>query len=240
MSTKARQSWAGPVRRAEAFLAGDAARRALEVYFSGRFSGAWFDAAGRDTDPATGVPVDPTPTRLTIEDILSLTLLDAGLGPDQMTHLLDLNIDIHHLLARIHPSLTLADAPDPEDESEGPWVAANEMFKLVRKVPHVGRSRASKLLARKRPHLIPIWDRHLAAGLGMGKRDNDWAIVQQIVRTHGERLAELRTDLETAHPDDGRVWGLSQLRLLDVVVWMRTHGARLCDPSLILDLGKHC
>lgn len=238
MSTKARKSWAGPVRRAGAFLEGDEAIRALELYFSGRFSGAWFDAAGRETDPATGVPVDPTPTRLTIEDVLSLALLDAGLGPEQITHLLDLNVDIHHLLARIHGSLTLADAPDPTDETEGPWVAANEMFKLVRKVPHIGRSRASKLLARKRPHLIPIWDRHLAAGLGMGKTDNDWAVAQQIVRTHGDRLAELRTELETAHPDEGRLWGLSQLRILDIVVWTRHHGARLIEPSLILDVQR--
>jgi hypothetical protein len=224
------------IRRAGSFLEGPLALQALESYSSGRFTGAWCESAGRPSDPATGVPVDPVPSRFSIEDLMSLALLDAGLEPRTMLGLLDLNTEIASLLGRIDPSLSLADAPDPRDESEGPWVPAAQLWKVLRGVPQVGRTRASKLLARKRPHLIPIFDRHLAEGLKLTKHDNDWLIVQQVVRAHDQRLAELQFELWAANPGDGRLRGLSRLRVLDIVIWMRTRGAGQFDPDLLLEL----
>jgi hypothetical protein len=235
MGTKSKKLAVDAVRRAERLLDGPGALRALEAYFSGRYTGAWFDAAGRPTDAATGAPVDPIPNRLTVEDLLSLGLLDVGLRTDTMIALLEHNADVAHRLMRIDRDLHLADAPDPSHDGEGPWVAANQLWKLLREVPAVGRTRASKLIARKRPHLIPIYDRHVVHGLGAAKSDNYWAIVQHVVQTHRLRLAELHTDLLAAHPDDGTIRALSELRVLDIVIWMRVHGARESDPDILLD-----
>ncbi len=231
------KSAARAIRRAGLFLEGPLALRALESYTSsGRYTGAWFESAGRPSDPATGEPVDPSPSRFSIEDLSSLALLDAGLQPKTMIELLDRNAEIASLLGRIDPSLTLADAPDPRDESEGPWVPASQLWKVLRSVPQVGRTRASKLLVRKRPHLIPTFDRHIASGLRMTKHDNDWLVMQQVVRAHAQRLAELHFELQAAQPGEGRVRGLSQLRVLDIVIWMRSHGAAGCDSDLLLEL----
>ncbi len=169
---------------------------------------------------------------------MSLALLDVGLEPKTMIGLLDRDTEIASLLGRIDPSLSLADAPDPRDESEGPWVPATQLWKVLRSVPQVGRARASKLMARKRPHLIPIFDRHLAEALRLTKHDNDWLIIQQVVRTHAQRLAELQFELQANHPGEGRLKGLSQLRILDIVIWMRSHGASQSDPDLLLELNQ--
>lgn len=213
------------------------ALQALESYTSsGRFTGAWFESSGRPGDPATGGPVDPSPSRFSIEDLQSLALLDVGLQPKTMVELLDRNTEIASLLGRIDPALSLADAPDPRDETEGPWVPASQLWKLLRSVPQVGRTRASKLMARKRPHLIPGFDRHVAQGLRLTKHDNDWLIIQQVVRAHAERLAELHFELQANHPGEGRLRGLSQLRVLDIVIWMRSHGASPSEPHQLLEL----
>jgi hypothetical protein len=225
-------------RRAGVFLEGPAAVDALESYFSGRYTGAWFGSTGRPTDPSSGAPIDPSPNRFTIEDLQALSLLDVGLQPATMIEVLDLNIEVFPLLARIDLTLDLADAGDPRDESEGPWVAARLLWKLLRGVPGIGRTRASKLMARKRSHLIPVWDRHVADGLGLTKHDNDWVILQQVEDVHRGRLAELHTELRAAHPDDGVIKGLSMLRVLDVVVWMRTHGARESAPELLVSARR--
>jgi len=231
------KSSARAIRRAGWFLEGPLALHALESYTSsGQYTGAWFESAGRPSDPATGVPVDPSPSRFSIEDLMALALLDVGLQPKTMIELLDRNTEIASLLGRIDPSLSLADAPDPRDETEGPWVPASQLWKVLRSVPQVGRTRASKLMVRKRPHLIPMFDRHVADGLRLTKHDNDWLIIQQVVRVHAERIAELQFELQANHPHDGRLRGLSQLRVLDIVIWMRSHGALQSDPDLLLEL----
>jgi len=153
-----------------------------------------------------------------------------------MIELLDRNTEIASLLGRIDPSLRLADAPDPRDESEGPWVPAGQLWKVLRSVPQVGRTRASKLMARKRPQLIPTFDRHIADGLRLTKHDNDWLIMQQVVRAHAQRLTELQFELQANHPGEGRLRALSQLRVLDIIIWMRSHGAGQSDPGLLLEL----
>jgi len=225
------------VARAGVLLAGDEALAALDLYFGGRYTGAWFDAVGRGTDPASGVPVDQEPNRLTIEDLLSLSLLDVPLQPREMIDLFEVNRDLDHLLGRISCRLTLGGAPSACDLTETPWASADEAHRLLRTVSGVGRTRASKLLARKRPHLIPIWDRHVAEGLGMRGPDNDWVIVQDVVVAHADRLQDLGDQLRGNHRDAGRIDGLSLLRVLDVIVWMRVHGADLIGGGEIVKVS---
>ena len=229
MTGKIRRSSATALARASVLLDGEQALAALELYFGGRYTGAWFDAAGRRTDPATGASIDHEPNRLTIEDLLSLSLLDTPLRPAEMLDLAALNRGLDLLLGRIDRELTLAAAEPARQRQASPWGAADEAYWLLRTVRGVGRTRASKILARKRPHLIPIWDRYVAEGLGIQSPDSYWGVAQDVVIAHGERLHELRNELRSRHLDAGRMQGLSVLRVLDIVVWMRVHGADLVE-----------
>lgn len=77
---------------------------------------------------------------------------------------------------------------------------------------------AGKVFARKRPHLIPVYDRVVACALG--RPDNFWVALHDALVSDNlalnSRLAELLT-LAEIDPD------VSILRCLDVIIWMRHH-----------------
>jgi hypothetical protein len=99
----------------------------------------------------------------------------------------------------------------------------------VRKLPGVGRTIATKLLARKRPRLLPIYDSVVARVTEVGFYH--WEPVRQALRANApgqnrklhEQLVELR---RTAGIDEG----LSALRVFDVVTWMEGKENRL-EPT---------
>ena len=75
------------------------------------------------------------------------------------------------------------------------------------------RRSPGKLLARKRPHLIPVYDAVVKCALGKPK--SFWRSLHEAISAdeHGlrPRLAELRADVP---------YQVSDLRILDVVIWM--------------------
>jgi hypothetical protein len=88
---------------------------------------------------------------------------------------------------------------------------------------------AGKLLARKRPELIPVYDQVVRCAIG--RPDNPWLWFDDLLRqndTIADRLAQLH--------GDARLPALvPRLRVLDVVIWMRHrehHEARGC-PGII-------
>ena len=74
----------------------------------------------------------------------------------------------------------------------------------------------SKLLARKRPHLIPIQDSVTRDALG--RPTSLWTYHQTLFCDHGVELREL---LDVARANANVDLRVSHLRLLDVIVWMR-------------------
>ena len=82
-------------------------------------------------------------------------------------------------------------------------------------LPNTGPTTASKLLARKRPRLRPIYDSVVAAVTGT--RDRQWEPLREGLRADGgalhHRLLRLREAAEL--PPE-----VSALRVLDVVAWM--------------------
>jgi hypothetical protein len=101
---------------------------------------------------------------------------------------------------------------------------ANRLWDVLRQERDgVGPTRASKLLAAKRPRLLPIWDTFVEQATGMGTLGSWWKV--QYVLNDDQRLVwdwlrELRP-LASNVPDS-----VSELRILDVLLWMSVHSQR--------------
>jgi hypothetical protein len=118
---------------------------------------------------------------------------------------------------------------DVEDSSP-----ANQMWDRLVAIDGVGPVRAGKLLARKRPRLIPIWDSVIESLLPR-QGDGYWTYMR-------ECLAEddfHRTVDGTLRPD----WLsplVSTLRLLDAALWMKHSNGRAATrvrESIARDAG---
>lgn len=70
-------------------------------------------------------------------------------------------------------------------------------------------------MARKRPHLIPIWDDVIGQVIGKSNSDDQWMTWHALLADGTglpERLAEI-------HRLSGVELPLSELRIMDVVLW---------------------
>ena len=74
---------------------------------------------------------------------------------------------------------------------------------------------AGKLMARKRPKLIPVWDNVVKCAAGRSK--NAWLWLDGLLRQD----ARLNSQLDQLHHAAGLPDLVSRLRVLDVVIWMR-------------------
>lgn len=82
----------------------------------------------------------------------------------------------------------------------------------LKAIPNIGQTIASKLMASKFPHAIPIWDRDVSALLNNPEAWwQGWYEVMQSSKVRGQ-LSKLRTHI--GHE------GLSLLRVADVALWM--------------------
>lgn len=81
-------------------------------------------------------------------------------------------------------------------------------------LPGVGEVTARKLLARKRPLLIPVVDSVIVEALGCEK-NRAWETLREAISD------DIQTEAETLRPPGCRV---STLRLIDTAVWMRCSG----------------
>lgn len=171
------------------------------AYFDAKngFAGALFDGL----DPS-GLLSDNPPDRFAADDIVAASLLDVRFGPVAIRTLLT-DTDVNAALAAVPQQVALWEASDDD------LTAATRLWDAVRAVPGVGRTRASKLLARKRPDLVPIVDSVIARALAL--HDETWQPLAETLRSE-----HLRRDIENLCPATVSS-GLSLLRLLDVVVW---------------------
>lgn len=162
---------------------------------------------------------DPSGTRgrdvdvFTSDDLVAVTFLSVEVPPDGADVLLrERRDEFAALLAAVGPDRDLVDQAD-EMTPQSPAV---QLETALWTVPGVGRTVASKLIARKRPRLYPVYDRVVGEVLDTKKahveplrqalRDNDGALHR--------RLVGLR-DLA------GLPESVSALRVLHVLAWMQ-------------------
>lgn len=175
----------------------------VRLYFNGMPN---TDFAGHLFDTLSDNPSE----RVVASDLVAVSLLDVSFGPTATGALINRGyLDACLTTENLPTELDLWDALDRIDNL---YAARKVLYNL----DGVGPVKASKLLARKRPRLAPITDRHVGSFFGCSR----WAF-----------LSPLACCLSNNPDLIGRINGLSPspagsghspttLRLLDVAIWM--------------------
>lgn len=178
---------------------------------SGPFAGSLFDTLGH------GSPGHNPANQLVSDDLLAVTLLDVGFMPRAVRTLLEQGQPdgrLGRLLAAVPSNVTLWEATREHlDAASALWLAIKEQTRAG-VLSGVGPTKRSKLLARKRPHLVPIVDSVIRAALAPHLDRKTWEPLREAL---GD--ADLRNQIESLRPGEGAAQ-VSLLRLLDTVIWM--------------------
>ena len=174
-----------------------------------RFTGAMFETIGAG---------EASPHRFTASDILAVSMLSVDVPARVSIALLE--NDAEHaadLLAAIPVDIDLADA---EPAHIAPGSAAWQLWDLLRSYDEVGPTIASKLMARKRPRLIPIQDSVVTATLSHPRRGDFWAAMREALGGTVANGMTLSGWLRAAQNEAQIPRHVTQLRVFDVLVWM--------------------
>jgi hypothetical protein len=185
------------VARIEAVVS-DPARELVAAYFTqSDFAGATFDALGLHDDDT-----------FTSDDLVAVTLLDVRFKPEAVRRLLVSEAErFSAMLRKVPVDVALWDAtPEQLDDASTLYVALEQL-------PGVHRTRASKLLARKRPQLVPIADSVIIEQLGLD--EVVWEPLRCALQSRGRRAR-----IDRQRPNRQVSTDTSTLRLLDVATWM--------------------
>jgi hypothetical protein len=171
----------------------------------------FFDPAG----PFAGTTFDDLPDNrrdcFTVSDLFAATLLDMRFRPRAVRAVLGARADqLGQLLAAVPDDVDLWEATDEQ------LAPAYELYRALRSgsaLAGVGPTTASKLMARKRPRLIPIVDSVIRSALEI--KGDSWIDLRAALRAAGvvERIEAMRPS-RLSFP-------VSTLRLLDAALWMR-------------------
>lgn len=198
----------------------DDAVKLARAYYEETFAGGLPRTGSRFDDWAGGGAPDVV-NRIVADDLLAVSFLAVRVKPRAIIGLLETYVpDITQLLAKIPADLDLADADLTKDlGTESP---AQELWDILRGKNTgkwgIGPTTASKILARKRPRLIPVYDSVVDAVVGLDGSLGQWNIWHAALS--GESL--LPQHLEAIRRAAGLSPVLSPLRVMDVVLWM--HG----------------
>lgn len=177
----------------------------------GRYAGARFDqwhtqATANDPDVFSA------------DDLIAVSQLAVHVDPwAAQVLLLDDAARFTELLRDLGPDRDLVTEANPWSDDWAGW----QLWSALTALPGVGPTTASKLLARKRPKLRPIYDVHVAAALGTQRVWPDLREALQAYDWLHQHLLDLRDRV-------GLPAEVSALRVLDVVVWMDAWGGKSC------------
>lgn len=154
--------------------------------------------------------------RFTAADIVAVSLLSVQVPPRPALWLTeDPTGQVQELLPAIptegHPSTQEGSRQLTDPESE-----ANRLWTLLESQAGLGWVTTSKLLARKRPHLLPVYDQ-VVKGIIRPPKTGWWATVARAFSDPGfvTQLTKVRQQADAER--------VSLLRTLDVIIWMRHH-----------------
>jgi hypothetical protein len=190
--------------------------RLLTTYFGpsfaarDSFTGAAFDCW--DSTGTRAADVD----RFTADDLIAVSLLSIRIKPRWAHEVLHARApDLSSLLAAMRPDRDLA----TEAARIGPDWPGCRLYDALISIPGVGAVTASKLMARKRPLLIPVWDSVVADVTNT--RQQQWERLRVALR---EGDPSLHVRLGAIREAAGLNPQVSPLRVLDVIAWMEGIG----------------
>ena len=151
--------------------------------------------------------------RFTADDVLAVTFLSVSVPPAAAHLLLRESAERYAgLLRDLGADRDLVDEPGPIADDWAGWT----LMSALRELPGVGATTASKLLARKRPRLRPIYDSVVASVTDCAQ--HQWEPLRSALaaddRALHQRLLRLRD--AAALPE-----AVSALRVFDVIAWMQ-------------------
>lgn len=153
--------------------------------------------------------------QFTAADLTAVRCLGTDIKPGSAIAILETHANRLSALLRRMPHTPLYEAPLNEiDAASSAGTLLSTL--LSDDFPHLGRMTALKLLARKRPHLIPCYD--IVVARVLGKPRNITICLHGWFHDDPERakaLSQLRDEI-------GGLSDISLLRCLDAAVWM--HG----------------
>lgn len=192
------------------------AKSSLEAYFfKNAFTGSSFEKF-----------CDKDPDNITTQDIVAVSMLSVNLPPSASRWILgDGQKTLNLLLHDIDKNLSI-DNPMADLTKGG---TAWHLWKEIHQLWGVGETKASKLLAAKRPFLFPIYDQHVAKALQLSP-DDYWQPWQKFMqRKDGIKATEIVRQLAKGLNKPN----LSPLRLFDIVIWMQQHGHTFIKQKLV-------
>jgi len=165
------------------------------------FAGLEFDQFG--TNPER---------EFTNDDLIAVSMLDVRFGAKA----------IHQLLTLKTADSVLRDLPPDQDLWNTNQATRDELqsaIKALDDIPGVGRTKASKLLARKRPRLAPICD-SITERFYSAER---WEFLDSLAECLSSDST--RTCIEQLKTSD-KASSCSTLRILDIAIWMTGSNSR--------------
>lgn len=185
--------------RMDEVLSAESTRGLVAAYFrpDSTFAGATFDTFRTSTEARNN--------EITSDDLVAITLLDVSCTPTAVRKL----FGSHR--ARLTELFRTIPADQPLWEREPETAAAMlELRNVLRSEVRIGYVTTTKLMARKRPHLVPIFDSVVSSVLGGWPT---WQVFQTLLEDE-----DRRNRIEALRGADSAE--VSLLRLLDVALWM--------------------
>lgn len=191
------------------------ARKALHRYYDGSFDGGYFDTYSGNVE-------DPNPPyAITGVDLNAVSLLGMGRVMPGISRAFAAKPELNALCSDfLHDIPTDAALHEVPLDSILPGSAAYELWRAIRGLNggHNGVT-ATKILARKRPHLLPMVDKEVRTHLG--EPEDTWATLWSWFQKP-ENLAAARRQRDSITQPLARsgTGPLSLLRVMDVPMWM--------------------
>jgi hypothetical protein len=181
------------------------------------YTGSLYNCWGGGGAPSRDV------NRVTSDDLIAVSFLSVDVPGEAAFGILETHAAlISDLLAQIPVDLDMADVPADEfDKVLGDASPALQLWHVLRGRDTgrwgMGETRTSKLMARKRPLLVPVYDSvvgHLMSpGLGSAGQWKRWHTSLTDGTGLPQRLQEIRRVSGVTDP-------ISDLRVMDIVLWM--------------------
>lgn len=201
------------IELSESFFDTDRAARVLNYYFTSKTDkGLRYTGGAWDTFDPSGDRY-ATPHHFTTADLASCSLLSTAIGGRATLQLLtEPPPQIGELLHAIDPDADFADI-----DINGPMMrSVRELYAALCELDGIGPTRCTKLMARKRPRLVPIVDSVLAQSVYGGKAPH-WDRLHTAMNAEDQRLWKF---LGEAHTAAHLSQTITPLRVFDVLAWM--------------------